>query len=118
MIQVAETNEAIWITIQIPADLLNNDPTILREYKIAHLHNGKIDYLDTLYNEEKGTLSFQTDRFSTYAIAYYDKSNATISSQGLTSPQTGDSKNPFFVMIGMLCAGTGFVLLGIKYKRK
>ena len=53
--------------VAIPTDLIKEG----REYFIIRIHNGLAEKLDTTLNED-GTLSFSTDKFSTYALAYAD----------------------------------------------
>lgn len=40
------------------------------DYEIIRVHDGKTDVVEASYDSETDTLTFDTDRFSTYAIAY------------------------------------------------
>jgi len=62
---VTETSKPITITITIPDEYVGSD-----NYHILRLHNGVVDVLETTYDSENNTLTFETDRFSTYAVAY------------------------------------------------
>lgn len=62
----------IKVTIQIPSDLLNHDKTIVREYKIIRLHDNDVSVLSGEFDEASKEFTFETDKFSTYAIAYSD----------------------------------------------
>lgn len=75
--KVAEPGISIKLTIKIPAELLTNDQNVTREYTIIRLHNGQVEEIKGAFNEAAGEFSFETDKFSTYAIAYKDtaKSN-------------------------------------------
>ena len=53
--------------------MINKDKTITRTYFIARSHNGKVDILETNYDEKTNKLTFETDKFSDYAIIYKDK---------------------------------------------
>lgn len=44
-----------------------------REYKIIRLHDGVTDVLSGSFNESTNEFTFETDKFSTYAIAYADR---------------------------------------------
>lgn len=66
----------IRITIQLPNELINRDSAIRREYKLIRLHTdqttgeSRVDVLDGSFNEATGEFTFETDKFSTYAIVY------------------------------------------------
>lgn len=62
----------IEVTILIPSDLLNHDRTIVREYKIIRLHDNDVSVLSGEFDEASKEFTFETDKFSTYAIAYSD----------------------------------------------
>lgn len=62
---VTETSTPITITITIPDEYVGSD-----SYHILRLHNGVVDVLETTYDSENNTLTFETDRFSTYVVAY------------------------------------------------
>ena len=72
---VKETTEKVTITIQIPEELM--DKTTDRVYRIVRVHedeNGNLitDVIEGEFDADKGTFTFQTDRFSTYALVYTD----------------------------------------------
>ena len=62
-----ELNNKISFTVMIPEDLEEEG----RTFYVIRVHNGKTDKLDVTKNAD-GTYSFETDRFSTYALAYED----------------------------------------------
>ncbi len=70
--QITKTDNHLNISIDIPVSLKAPANT-LRTYKVLRLHDGDVDLLETTYDEAAQTLAFDTDRFSTYAIAYSDK---------------------------------------------
>lgn len=73
--EISETNECVKITIDLSKDLINEFPGITRTYSVMRVHDGVVETLDTSHNEIKNTLTFETDRFSTYAIVYQDEIN-------------------------------------------
>ena len=117
--QVGENKRPIYtpgvdieITILIPEELLNHDKTIVREYKIIRLHDGKADPISGVFDEETGTFTFKTDRFSTYAIAYGDAPAVDKTPDVDETPEvpnTGDS-NMVYAYIMMLVCGLGICL--------
>ena len=68
---VKETNSKIKITITLP-ETLKSDEANTRMYQMVRVHNGKATILDADYNAANGTLTFESDMFSTYAILYKD----------------------------------------------
>ena len=70
--RIHEPGTEIAITIEIPEELLNHDRNLVREYKIIRLHEGSVDVISGVFDEESREFTFETDRFSTYAIAYCD----------------------------------------------
>jgi uncharacterized repeat protein (TIGR02543 family) len=62
---IQELLEPISITLSIPEEYRG-----FRNYHIIRIHNGVAEVLETEYHQDNQTLTFETDRFSTYAIAY------------------------------------------------
>lgn len=94
--QITELNGKISITFGIPESLINRDSNIKREYGIVRTHDGENDLLPVQYDEEQQTLTFETDKFSTYTIIYKDtvitENNIGEGSDGGTgSGEMGDS---------------------------
>lgn len=62
---VKETKSPLIIKIPLPEGLKNKG-----HYVVIRFHDGKSDILTATYDSREGYLTFETDRFSTYAIAY------------------------------------------------
>jgi len=62
---IEELAEPISITISIPKEHQG-----YRHYHIIRIHQGNAEVLETVYDQENQTLTFETNRFSTYVIAY------------------------------------------------
>lgn len=71
---VTEPGVAIKITITIPDKLINQNKSVHREYKIIRIHEGVVDVISGVFNEETNEFSFESNKFSTYAIIYRDVS--------------------------------------------
>lgn len=76
------TSEDAWRTniTQLEQDTsvtltLGNDLKGHAEYKIIRNHEGVIEKLDAVYDPSTGTITFNTDAYSTYVIAYNDPVN-------------------------------------------
>ena len=136
---ISDPGIAIKITITIPTELINNDATINREYKILRLHEGQsqVDVISGTFDVATGEFSFETDKFSTYAIVYKDVpvedtgnsgNNGNNGDTGNTGnsgdngnvlkpsdeqkdevPKTGDSNNALYSFALMLISGLGIL---------
>jgi hypothetical protein len=62
---VSNLTQPVRITIAIPQDDLGHT-----NYRVIRIHSGILDILETEHDEENNTLTFETDRFSTYSIIY------------------------------------------------
>ena len=69
---IHELTKKLKVTISIPEELINKDSKVKREYAIVRNHNGKVEILEGSYDEKSHTYTFETDRFSDYAIIYKD----------------------------------------------
>lgn len=70
--QIHETAGMVTISVQVPENLINTDGTVNRTYCIIRNHNGEVSILEASYDAARYTLTFQTNRFSDYAIGYKD----------------------------------------------
>ncbi len=64
------------VSIKLSDDLINTNPDVIRTYVVVRIHNGKVDVLETKYDPDTKTLSFFTDKFSSYIIAFIDEAIA------------------------------------------
>ena len=71
--QITETQKDINLSIDIPQNLINENEGVTRSYQIIRVHDGAAETLDAQYDAETKSLTFNTDRFSTYALVYKDK---------------------------------------------
>lgn len=112
--KLTETDSAIKVTINIPSDIASISKGYKREYHIIRVHDGKAEVIDAVDNGN-GTVSFKTDKFSTYALAYNDTKVETVSN-------TTEVPNTFDGIVGYGILGLisllGLVGAGIYLKRK
>ena len=66
------TKDALTISVVVPDALINTNSAVNRTYCIVRNHKGTMDVLDTAFDAASKTLTFKSDRFSIYAIAYKD----------------------------------------------
>ena len=90
-IQITDTNsEKISISMRIPDELLNHDDNVERTYYIARLHDGKAEIIDSTTDLVKQLITFETDKFSIYAITYIDK---VITNQNTNTTDTSNTQD-------------------------
>lgn len=75
---VSETATKFTVKMKLADELLQKDSSKIRTYQVVRLHDGKSEILDSKWDASTGTLSFETDKFSTYAISYSDKDKEAV----------------------------------------
>ena len=83
------TRDALTISVVVPDALINTNSAVNRTYCIVRNHEGTITVLDAAFDAASKTLTFKTDRFSDYAIAYKD---TAVPSSG-SNPGSNNSSN-------------------------
>lgn len=120
---IHELSKVMKVTIKVPEELINKDSKTKREYYIVRSHNGKVDILETIYDEKTNSLTFETDKFSDYAIIYKDKKElkTTVTTsinksntKQTTKAKTGDNANIIGLM--MLLVSSMFVMVFVRKK--
>ena len=125
---IHELTKVMKVTIKVPEELINKDSKTKREYYIARSHNGKVDIVETKYNEKTNSLTFETDKFSDYAILYKDTkekeavtptvtNKETVKSESkkeVKKVKTGDNANIIGLM--MLLVSSMFVMVFVRKK--
>ncbi|SEB06283.1 Listeria/Bacterioides repeat-containing protein [Pseudobutyrivibrio sp. ACV-2] len=125
--KVNETNGKVKASILIPESLWK----IGRTFEIIRVHDGVATAIAGTYDENKHVFTFETDKFSTYALAYKDpasssdsgttsdssSSNSSNSTQS-TAPKTGDPNDVrvWYLLLIASLGGLGF--LGYSKKKK
>lgn len=75
-VKITDTEEnSIKFTIDIPSDIINKNTNIDRTYDIVRIHDGVVEKLDSTPGIDGLTISFDSDKFSTYAIVFTDTEN-------------------------------------------
>ena len=83
------TTNALTISVVVQDALINTNSAVNRTYCIVRNHEGTITVLDAAFDAAIKTLTFKTDRFSVYAIAYKD---TAVPSSG-NNPGSNNSSN-------------------------
>lgn len=73
--EIHEIKAPIKISFRLSNDLLNTDRKVKREYMVLRNHDGEVTSLPGTFAD--GIITFETDRFSDYAIAWKDTAVST-----------------------------------------
>ena len=87
------TRDALTISVAVPDALINTNSAVNRTYCIVRNHKGTMDVLDTAFDAASKTLTFKSDRFSIYAIAYKDTAVPSSGSNPGSNNSSNDSEN-------------------------
>lgn len=111
--KVPNTNGMVQITVEVPAELLAANANVTGKYQIVRVHEGETTIIDTVFDEATGTITFETDKFSTYALVY-EAENAENAQE---TPDTGDSTNAI-PTVALLFVGIAMVVVARKRSLK
>ncbi|MBR4706729.1 MAG: InlB B-repeat-containing protein [Pseudobutyrivibrio sp.] len=108
--KITETNGAVKASILIPESLWKAG----RTFEIIRVHDGVPTVISGTYDENSHVFTFETDKFSTYALAYNDSANSTQS----TAPRTGDINHfgVWYLLLAVSLGGLGFLAYSKKRK--
>mgnify|MGYP003304638910 CR=1 FL=1 len=111
--KVTETNGKVKASIVIPESLWKSG----RTFEIIRVHDGVATAIAGTYDEKTHVFTFETDKFSTYALAYKDSAVAGGNSTLPTSPKTGDSNDVrvWYLLLIASLGGLGF--FGVSKKK-
>ena len=130
-INIPELSQSINISLKIPSEILTEG----RTFKMLHYHNGKAEILNSTVTGD--TISFETDAFSPFALAYADKEGDSMKpgngntlpgdkqqttqtsvqkEQKMTAPKTGDTNS---IALPIMAGGLAvIVIVSIVVKKK
>lgn len=97
---VTETNKELEITLELP-ELTAVKEGFTREYYVIRIHDGKVTIIDNVTVNDNGTVTFKSDKFSTYALAYEDvekEKNTTEVKDEVVPPKTLDSVITYIIV--------------------
>ena len=86
-VTVSETGTPVKFTIALDDSFINTKNTVDRTYQVVRIHNGVVDVLPATFDADSKTITFETDKFSTYALMYTDTPKAS------KTPSTADNMN-------------------------
>lgn len=106
--KLTQLNKAIQITVPIPEGISEVEEGYTRKYTVIRVHDGVAEELETTYNED-GTLTFSSDKYSTYAITYIDTLNEDGVEDNIENPITGDNIIIYITLLSF--AALGMIIL-------
>ncbi len=101
--EITELSKAVNITVEIPDDLKADG----RKFAVVRLHGNDAEILDDI-DDSADTITFSTDKFSTYAIVYSDTA----------APQPGTGANDYALLITVLSAAAVGVAVMLRKKKQ
>ena len=118
--ELSELAKPITLKLAIPEGLPEVAEGLERVYYVVRKHNGEVEVLNTTVNEDN-TISFETDAFSTYALAYVDQEPAAeepvVDGEKDETPKTGIIANVEIAVAVVLVAAVALVVVN-KNKNK
>ena len=109
--KIPETQSPIELSIQLDSKLLMpKEKQNTHRYVVYRYHGGKVERLDTKFDAKTNTLTFSTDKFSTYALVYEEipvEPEVTPVPVVPDMPQTGDGSQLvlFAALLGVSVMG-------------
>ena len=109
---IEETNEEVLVKFELPTTLPKVENGYVRKYYVIRVHNGQVTVIDDVVVNNDNTVSFKSNKFSTYALAYKDvKEESKVVGNNVKSPNTGDSIIIYFVFGIIAIIGIVFTCL-------
>ncbi len=105
---ISDSAEETKVTLKLPSNLPSLESGYTRKYYVIRVHNGEATVIKDVTDNGNGTVSFKTDKFSTYAVAYED-------TKTISNPQTGDNIVLNVVMLVLSLSG---IAGGLIYYKK
>lgn len=86
--KVTKLNNSVKVSLELPTTIKEVEEGYTRTYYVIRLHDGQVEKLDASIVD--GKLTFETDRFSNYAISYVDTKIDDKDENLDDVPKTGD----------------------------
>ena len=113
-VKISETTGKIKILLEIPENLRK----LNKEYYIIRVHDGEATKITP--DKNGNILIFETDKFSTYALAYTDMKETTVTDNNvLINPKTDDNIMGYasILIISAICLAGGLIYIKIYNNR-
>ena len=119
--EITELSESIKFTITLDEELKNVPEGYERTYKIIRIHDGKVEVLDATLSDDKNSLEFSTDKFSTYAISYVDtkiEDDTTIKDDTKVDSDIVQTGDYIYIAVGVVVLIVAINVISLKRKGK
>ena len=110
-VTIGETGTPVQFTVALDDSFINTNNTVDRTYQVIRIHEGKVDVLPATFDPETKTITFESDKFSTYALMYTDTPKTS------KTPVTSDDGN-VALYAGMGVIALAAVVAMIFFKKK
>ena len=107
--KISEIDAPITFTIDVPENLQGKGLDLY----VVRVHDGAAEKIKTKVSDDGKTLSFETDKFSTYALVSEESVQKTPNGSGSDEavPNTSDANSVLLYVSAMLIAATGITVL-------
>ena len=106
LVRIKNLGEKIKVQLELPKDLPEVQKGFERTFSVLRVHDGKVEVVAEGLKAVDGKLPVETDKFSTYAIAYKDASTS--------NPETGDA---IMIAVATLIIATLGIVVTKKIKK-
>lgn len=110
--ELTKLTQKIKFTVAIPSNLTKVKAGMERNYYVIREHNGVASVIPTKVSKDGKSLTFETDKFSTYALAYSDVASSNVSN--VKNPQTYDGIMGYVVVSLITLGGALGVVVYLK----
>lgn len=110
--ELTKLTQKIKFTVAIPSNLTKVKAGMERNYYVIREHNGVASVIPTKVSKDGKSLTFETDKFSTYALAYNDVASSDVSN--VKNPQTYDGIMGYVVVSLITLGGALGVVVYLK----
>lgn len=100
--RITETLEPIEVKLELPKDLPAVKEGFTRKYVVIRVHNGEATVIKDVKDNGDGTVTFKSDKFSTYALAYVDEENKKEEVKEEVSPKTFDAGTMSYILLTLV----------------
>lgn len=107
---VHDLGDKLKLSIEIPSNLRKEG----RKFAVVRVHNGAATLIEGTFDSSNNTFTFETDKFSTYAVVYTDGKSATTNEPSI---QTGDSSMAALWITASLVSLAGVATLAVLKRR-